>query len=284
VSTPPSSSAEGRDASATLTVDQLAAAVGMTVRNVRAYASRGLIAAPRLVGRTGYYGRDHVNRLRLIRDLLERGYTLNAIEQALQRNDQIPDAHVLDLMTTLTNPLGEPEEPEDIEEQLLTHLAGVEHDPGFVETLIETGLLERVGPTTLRMHRPVLVRAGAQALALGIERDSVLQLWARISEHLHEVAETVVRTYREEVWHPFAEAGMPEDKWPAMLSSVESILPVVAQAVLALFRDELADVVEEAMGEEIAALGGLLSGAAGDDARATGTDPEPHPDSAATDG
>lgn len=239
-----------------LTVDQLAAAVGMTVRNVRAYASRGLLSPPRLVGRTGYYGPEHVNRLRLIRDLLERGYTLAAIEQALERNPQLSDAHVLDLMNTLAHPLGRPEEPEDIDEKLLTHLAGVDHDPDFVQSLVDIGLLERVGPTTVRMHRPVLVRAGAQALALGMERDSVLSLWAQISEHLHAVAQAAVQTYRDEIWRPFSEAGLPEEQWPAMLSSIESILPVVSQAVLAIFRDELSSVVEEAMGEEIAALGG----------------------------
>lgn len=241
-----------------LTIDQLAAQVGMTVRNVRAYASRGLMPAPRLVGRTGYYGPAHVNRLRLVRDLLERGYTLTAVEQAMERNPQLPETPLLDLMATLTNPIGAPEPPEDIEETLLSHLAGVDHDhdPEFVQSLIDTGLLERVGPTTLRMHRPALVRAGAQAIALGLERDSVLELWASISERLRGVAEAVVTAYREEVWHPFAEAGLPEDQWPTMLSSIESILPVVSQAVLAVFRDELHAVIEEAMGEELAALTG----------------------------
>jgi len=52
-----------------LTVDQLAAKVGMTVRNVRAYAGRGLIPPPRLAGRTGYYDQDHVARLTLVREL-----------------------------------------------------------------------------------------------------------------------------------------------------------------------------------------------------------------------
>ena len=47
------------------TVDELAARAQMTVRNVRAYAGRGLIDAPRLEGRTGYYNREHLQRLQL---------------------------------------------------------------------------------------------------------------------------------------------------------------------------------------------------------------------------
>ena len=66
-----------------LTVDQLAARVGMTVRNVRAYAARGLLAPPRLVGRTGYDGRQHVARLLLVREMLAEGYPLTMIERTL---------------------------------------------------------------------------------------------------------------------------------------------------------------------------------------------------------
>ena len=50
-----------------LTIDELAARVGMTVRNIRAHQSRGLVPPPRLVGRTGFYGAEHVRRLETIR-------------------------------------------------------------------------------------------------------------------------------------------------------------------------------------------------------------------------
>ena len=62
-----------------LTVDQLAREVGMTVRNVRAYAARGLLPPPRLVGRTGYYGPEHVRRLTQVRRLQDEGLNLAAI-------------------------------------------------------------------------------------------------------------------------------------------------------------------------------------------------------------
>ncbi len=55
----------------------------MTVRNVRAYAARGLLTPPRLVGRTGYYDSEHVEQLSLVRDLLAEGLTLSAVERVL---------------------------------------------------------------------------------------------------------------------------------------------------------------------------------------------------------
>src|SRR5690606_2467181 len=92
------------------TVDELAARAQMTVRHVRAYAGRGLIDAPRLAGRTGYYNRGHLQRLQLIRQLLERGFTLAAIEKAIHNAPQTAAGHALDLMTILDQPdSGEPE-------------------------------------------------------------------------------------------------------------------------------------------------------------------------------
>ena len=59
--TPGETAADGDD-DGELTVDELARRAGVTVRNVRAYAARGLLPPPRMVGRTGYYGREHVAR------------------------------------------------------------------------------------------------------------------------------------------------------------------------------------------------------------------------------
>src|SRR5215211_2741256 len=115
-----------------LTVDQLAAKVGMTVRNVRAYAGRGLIPPPRLVGRTGYYGTDHVARLTLVRELLGKGYTLAAVERMMS---ELPDgALALGVFETLVTPWT-PSEPEVLDEHQLAERAGVPHDPAVIAQL-----------------------------------------------------------------------------------------------------------------------------------------------------
>lgn len=237
-----------------MTIDQLAAAVQMTVRNVRAYATRGLIPAPRLVGRTGYYGPEHVARLKLIRDLLDRGYTLAAVEHALVNNSTVSASHALDLIETLTDPRG-PEEPERMTASALARLAGVDSDPEFVDQLVGLGLVERLDDEELLLLKPFVVRAGAQAIALGLDRASVVALMPFLSEHLRVIAQRFVDEVRQQVWAPFAAAGLPEDEWPAMLRKIETILPVASQAVVAIFRDELNVVIDEALGEELQRLG-----------------------------
>jgi DNA-binding transcriptional MerR regulator len=237
-----------------MTIDQLAASVGMTVRNVRAYAGRGLIPSPHLVGRTGYYGPEHVSRLRLIRDLLERGYTLAAVEKVLQRQSTATAGHALDLLHTLEDPLGQAEAPEEMTTDALLRLAGVEEETGFLDQLVEIGLVERVDASRVRLVRPFVVRAGAKAMALGLDRASVLALLPLLGEHLHVIAQRFVDEVRTQMWKPFVDAGLPEERWPAMLETIRTLLPVASQAVLAVFRDELNKVIEDALGEELGRL------------------------------
>lgn len=73
------------DADQLLTLDELTERVGLSVRNVRFYTSRGLVPPPLRRGRSGYYGPDHVARLELVQALQGFGYTLAAIEQYVAR-------------------------------------------------------------------------------------------------------------------------------------------------------------------------------------------------------
>ena len=64
-----------------LTIDELAQRTGMTVRNIRAHQSRGLLPPPDVRGRTGYYGPNHLARIELIREMQGQGFNLQAIRR-----------------------------------------------------------------------------------------------------------------------------------------------------------------------------------------------------------
>src|SRR5213076_2918063 len=66
-----------------MTIDELARESGMTVRNIRAYQSRGLLPPPEVRARTGFYGPDHVSRLRLIAEMRAEGMNLRTIKRVL---------------------------------------------------------------------------------------------------------------------------------------------------------------------------------------------------------
>src|SRR3954466_3181191 len=68
---------------AALTIDELAQRTSMTVRNIRAHQSRGLLPPPDVRGRTGYYGPEHIARIELIRELQSEGFNLESIRRLL---------------------------------------------------------------------------------------------------------------------------------------------------------------------------------------------------------
>src|ERR1700759_2968281 len=86
-----------------LTVEQLAAEVGMSVRNIRNHPTRGLLPPPEVRARVGYYNSEHVARLRLILDLQADGFNLAAIERLLSGSDGLAE-RLLGLRRAVTTP------------------------------------------------------------------------------------------------------------------------------------------------------------------------------------
>lgn len=66
-------------------VDELAEAAGISVELLRSYQTKGLLDAPRREGRVALYDERHLERLRSIRSLKEKGYSLKAIAGLLDR-------------------------------------------------------------------------------------------------------------------------------------------------------------------------------------------------------
>src|SRR3954447_18705863 len=69
------------------TIDEVAQRTGMTTRNIRAHQSRGLLPPPQVRARTGFYGPEHVNRIRLIQEMQADGFNLKAIQRVLEASD-----------------------------------------------------------------------------------------------------------------------------------------------------------------------------------------------------
>src|ERR1700704_1841005 len=95
-----------------LTIEQLAAEAGMSVRNIRNHHTRGLLPPPEVRARVGYYSAEHVARLRLILDLQADGFNLASIERLLSGSDGLAE-RLLGLRRAVTTPF-EAESPEFI--------------------------------------------------------------------------------------------------------------------------------------------------------------------------
>ena len=228
-----------------LTVDQLAAKVGLTVRNVRAYAARGLLPPPRLVGRTGYYGREHVARLVLVREMLAEGYSLAMIERTLSSAPHTASSTTLALHRALLTPWLPPE-PEETTPEALAERAGQDVDLDLIDELVELGLVEADGDR-LRVLDPALLTAGLQVVQLGVPPRALIAAQSRVIELVREIADTYVAMYIDTGWQAFVEAGAPPERLEEVRSTVERLQPAAAQALLASFRTEMAAAVERGM-------------------------------------
>src|SRR6478672_7556700 len=102
--------AEGPSGGYDLTIEQLAAESGMSVRNIRNHHTRGLLPPPEVRARVGYYNAEHAARLRLILDLQADGFNLAAIERLMSASGGVAE-RLLGLRRAVTTPF-EPEEPE----------------------------------------------------------------------------------------------------------------------------------------------------------------------------
>jgi DNA-binding transcriptional MerR regulator len=250
---------DGDDAQHELTVDELAARVGVTVRNLRAYSARGLLPPPRMVGRTGYYGREHVARLLLVREMLAEGYSLAMIERTLATAPPTASSATLALHRALLAPWLPPE-PEVTTGAELAARAGVAENSVVVDQLVTMGLIRRLDDGRLEVLDPALLTAGLQVVELGVPPEELIAAQATVNEHVREIARTYVQMFVDTSWRAFVEAGAPPEELERVQGMVARLQPVAAQALLAAFRTEMAAAVESAVETALSRFGAAESG------------------------
>jgi DNA-binding transcriptional MerR regulator len=234
-------------AAAELTIDELARVTGMTVRNVRAHQSRGLLPPPEVRARTGFYGPEHVARLRLIQELQANGYNLAAIKHLLQRSEGSAE-EVLGFARALLAPY-EREQPEVVEAaELVARFGG---DRKLLARAERLGLLGDLGGGRYEVPSPTLLRAGDAVAALGVTADKALDVLEQVVRRADDVSETFVKLFMERVWKPFADAGEPEADWPAVREALERLRPLATDVLVAVFHQRMTQATERAFGREL---------------------------------
>jgi len=227
--------------SAELTIEQLAAEVGMSVRNIRNHHSRGLLPPPEVRARVGYYSAEHVARLRLILDLQADGFNLAAIERLLSASGGSA-ARLLNLRDALAAPF-ESETPEVVTAQELQERFG-EVDARDIERIRKLKLLVALGDDRFEVPSPALMRAAEEVAALGISMHAAIELIERVSRDCESISRAFVRLYLKELWEPFAQAGQPEERWDEVIEAIGALRAIASEALLAVFKQRMSARVE----------------------------------------
>ena len=224
-------------------VEQLAAACDVSVDTVRYYQSRGLLPQPTREGRVAWYGAEHAERIRRIRDLQRKGLTLAAIGRVVRGELADPD---VDLAAAVAEELGEP----DAE---LLDLGSFSERSGVPSSLIQA--VEREG---IRIGREVdgtmrytagdieLVRTALRLLEFGLPLGDLLGLARDADAAMRGLADRAVDLFDDHVRKPIRDtAGDDRRASDQMVEAFRELLPAVTTLVSHHFRRVLLEAAEE---------------------------------------
>ncbi|MFD5854372.1 MerR family transcriptional regulator [Streptomyces chartreusis] len=223
----------------TLTIDELAARAGMTVRTVRFYGTRRLLPPP-VIGprRVGHYGREHLARLALIEELQQQGMTLAAIERYLQQLPPDLDAHDLALHRAVVASWA-PETVETVSREELERRAGRALGDDDLERLTAMGVVEAgEGDGEYRVDLGLL-RLGVGLLDVPLSQDAILASRTVLIEHSRAAAHELSQLFRGEV----SERDAQDVK-----SLSAYMQPVIVQALLTTFQRSLREELRQWLG------------------------------------
>ncbi len=234
---------------AEMTIDELARESGMTARNIRAHQSRGLLPAPVVRARTGYYGPEHLVRIRLIQDMQSQGFNLKSIERLLEIGARSGSREALEFQRALLEPFGS-EEPEVVDADGISLIFGDPPDKKLVAKAERIGLLRPIGEQTWEVPSPTLLRAGRDLIELGIPLEHAIAVGDSINKHTTAIAKEFVRLFVKDVLEPLRKEGRREDL-AAAGEAVERLRPLASQAVMASFGVVMTQAVERQLQREL---------------------------------
>ncbi|MGH3979148.1 MAG: MerR family transcriptional regulator [Pseudonocardiaceae bacterium] len=218
-----------------LTIAELAARTGLSVRTIRFYAGLGLIPPPEVRGRLGLYDARHVARLELVRDLQGLGFTLSAIEGYLARIPADRSPEDLALHRALLAPWL-PEEPETVDRAALDERAGRHIDDGELDRLVALGVVGRNGDGTLQLTSADMLDYGLGLL--DAEMDFEVQLASKqvIERHTSALATDLLALFRNSILRDYRERGRPPEQRDRLLALLERLKPLTVQGVVTNFQ------------------------------------------------
>jgi DNA-binding transcriptional MerR regulator len=229
------------------TIDDLAVRSGLPSRTIRFYQARGVLPAPRKRGRVAYYDDSHVERLKIVGELQDKGLRLRAIRDIVSRRNL--DANLIHEWLGVGEQLGSlsDDAPKLLTEQELRKHIG-DPPPGVISTLTRSGAIKPHGEGTQRRYlveSPALVALGARLYKAGIDVETAIGLHEILKRRLARTAREVVEFAMSKVGRGFGRSSEPGDITVALKTLFEE--GVGGEAVRLVFTKEIEHAVQEAL-------------------------------------
>jgi len=227
---------------------ELADRVGLSVDTIRFYQKRGLLAPPDRVGRVGWYGQDHVDRLGQIRDLQSQGFTLATIRRFLDGELDPADIPLVAAIADADGSGGSDRQ----REELIT-LAEVAARAGVPFALVEAAASEGLlvprrhgGEARYTAADVAVVGAALRLVGAGLPLRELFELARRHDNATREVAELSVAMFDDHIRRPLLAAELaPDERARRLVEAFRVLLPSVTQLVAHHFERVLLDVAQD---------------------------------------
>ena len=213
-------------------IDELARIAGTTVRNVRAYQDRGVLPPPERRGRKGIYSDVHLELLKVIGHLLDRGYTLSNIGELLEAVEQ---GHDLQQLMGLEAAIASPwtgEIPKYFTIPQLSKLFGIKislTNLGALDQAVKLGILQREG-TRFRAESPKLLHVASELTKMGIPLEDLLDILRMMRGNVQRVADELVKRIVP-VFDRYGDKLPPPEDVPELADLVWRLRPLAEAAM-----------------------------------------------------
>jgi DNA-binding transcriptional MerR regulator len=244
VTAQPRDERDAADEGELLTVDELAAVTGMTVRTTRYYAGLGLLPPPTRRGRMAYYSTEHRARLELIRALQDHGFTLAAIDKYLARlpdDASVEDLAVQRAMLTSWKSGGH----EVVSRRQLDARAGRKLDDEQLERLVVS-----MGVRPVDDGRYELLPAfdvAVKSLDLDIPVDSLAAAGEAIARHMDALADELTAILKDRVLAPYLESPKTDADKAKFEQTMSRLRQLTLEAVVSGFQRAANQVISRSL-------------------------------------
>ena len=201
------------EAGTAYTIDQLAAKSGIPSRTIRFYQAKGVLPPPARKGRVAFYDDSHLERLKVVSELQDKGLRLRAIRDFILTPETTSDSvqQWLGLGQQLDRSLADT--PQLMTEDEL--LALLENPPaGTIGLLRQRGVIVAQGHGLTQRYvveSPALAKIAAQLAQAGITYDVTLRFYDILQKHMSRAADELVEHALKHLGKGFARSTRPED-------------------------------------------------------------------------
>jgi len=213
----------------------LAAQSSLPARTIRFYQSVGVLPKPDRRGRAAVYREEHLERLRVIAELQDRGLTLAGIRDLLDRRVS-PGVSVgdwLGLDSTLRGPWSE-DRPRFADDSELVDLLG-SRPAGLRGRLERSGYLEREPDGSWLIQSPTLFDLALRLQDAGIDVEVTGQARDLLTRRLARAVDDLIALFVERTGAGFAGRASADE----LATALDTLRPIAREAAGVILAHEI---------------------------------------------